>query len=76
MTKTQTVPKFVRHKYGGRTRDFRAAKRRQAREAEQALQALFLGFAYLPREVYQLVCNMRSDLKRVRRLCSVKEWGR
>ena len=70
--------KLPEHRRGrfGTMRTFRQSKREDIRVLEMVADSVALGSAYLPREAYRLFKRVRADVRKIRELTSVKEWGR
>lgn len=63
-------------RYYGSTRDYKAEKRTQLRRILHDLDKLSFGCAYLPDREQRTVTHVKTELRRLSKRLSVKEWGR
>lgn len=69
------LPQYIVDQYGS-TREYKQTKRRQIRALEKALKDLRGGCAYLPNEGYRLFDQISFNVKDLRDITSLKNWGR
>lgn len=73
--KRRKIPQFVAYQYGGTTRAFKAAKRRDLAAAKKALSQLYRGCAWFPCTNKPME-EIRRQIAIVEKAISAKEWGR
>ena len=69
------IPKHILDSNNCTGRQWKSKKRKEIKDALEAIHEIYLGCAYMPGGL-KILGNVRKSLERLQGFCSVKKWGR